>query len=399
LSISGPILITGGAGFIGSHTCLVLLEAGHHLVVLDDFSNSSPESLERVVELVGGDAAERLTVLEGDIRRKEDLQRAFDAGSQVGKSGRASDGARSQAISAVLHFAGLKAVAESTALPLRYWDVNVTGSLRLLEAMAERGCTTIVFSSSATVYGMPEAVPIPETAPVTPINPYGHTKAAVEQLLADLHASSLPASSLPASGLLPTSPSAGTLQGSPSSNARPWRIARLRYFNPVGAHPSGLIGEDPLGEPSNLFPLLGQVASGQRPQLQIYGDDWPTADGTGERDFIHVMDLAEGHLAALQHLQDPESLDEEALLTLNLGSGSGHTVQQVVQAYEQACGKPLPTQVVARRPGDAARSVADPRQAQRLLGWRCSRDLQTMCQDSWRWQSGHLRGIGAEQGG
>ena len=392
MTISAPILITGGAGFLGSHTCLVLLEAGHHLVVLDNFANSSPRSLERVVELVGGDAAERLTVVEGDIRSLDDLQRAFEAGGQGGTRSQASDGAPGQSISAVIHCAGLKAVAESTAQPLRYWDVNVTGSLRLLEAMTERGCRTFVFSSSATVYGMPEAVPIPETAPVRPINPYGHTKAAVEQLLADLHGSTLPASLLPASGLQETSPQASPLQGSRSSNDPPWRIARLRYFNPVGAHPSGLIGEDPLGAPSNLFPLLGQVASGQRPQLQIYGDDWPTADGTGERDFIHVMDLAEGHRAALRHLLDQESLQQQTLLTLNLGSGSGHTVQQVVQAYEQACGRPLPTQVVARRPGDAARSVADPRQAQRLLGWRCRRDLQTMCVDSWRWQSGHPNG-------
>jgi UDP-glucose 4-epimerase len=292
----------------------------------------------------------------------------------------------------LIHCAGLKAVAESTAQPLCYWDVNVTGSLRLLETMAERGCRTLVFSSSATVYGMPDAVPIPETAPVRPINPYGHTKAAVEQLLADLHASSSPACVLSATPLQAGAPQAITLQGSRSSNTHPWRIARLRYFNPVGAHPSGLIGEDPLGEPSNLFPLLGQVASGQKSALQIYGDDWPTADGTCERDFIHVMDLAEGHLAALRHLLDQESLEQETLQTLNLGSGIGHTVQQVVQAYERACGKPLSTQLVARRPGDAARSVADPRQAQRLLGWRCRRDLQTMCEDSWRWQSCHPRG-------
>ncbi|QPN64344.1 UDP-glucose 4-epimerase [Synechococcus sp. CBW1004] len=391
MSQASPILITGGAGFIGSHTCLVLLQAGHRLVVLDDFSNSAPQSLERVVELVGGDAAERLQVVEGDIRRREDLDRAFDAGLRFSPSAEAtveaSGEARDEAISAVLHFAGLKAVAESTALPLRYWDVNVTGSLRLVEAMAERGCRTLVFSSSATVYGIPETVPIPETAPVHPINPYGHTKAAVEQLLADLHASSFPVGAGHAS-----SPQAGTLQVIRSSNDHPWRIARLRYFNPVGAHPSGLIGEDPLDEPSNLFPLLGQVASGQRSQLQIYGDDWPTADGTGERDFIHVMDLAEGHLAALRHLQDQESRGQEALLTLNLGSGSSHTVQQVVQAYERACGRSLPTQVVARRPGDAARSVADPWLAQRLLGWRCRRDLQTMCKDSWRWQSGNPKG-------
>jgi len=347
--VSNTILITGGAGFIGSHTCLVLLKACYRLVVLDDFSNSAPQSLERVVELVGGDAGERLTLLEGDIRSREDLERAFAAFPSCGQQG--------AAIGAVVHFAGLKAVGESVAEPLRYWDVNVAGSRTLLEVMQERGCRTLVFSSSATVYGMPAAVPIAETAALQPINPYGHTKAAVEQLLADVHASGLQGGS-------------------------PWRIARLRYFNPVGAHPSGRLGEDPRGEPTNLFPLLGQLALGLRPRLEIYGDDWPTADGSGERDFIHVMDLAEGHLAALRHLQEQQA----ALLTLNLGSGTGHTVQQVVKAYEQACGQALPTQVVARRPGDAARSVADPQQAQRLLGWRCSRDLNRMCADSWRWQ-------------
>jgi UDP-glucose 4-epimerase len=339
------ILITGGAGFIGSHTCLVLLEAGRRLVVLDNFSNSCRESLRRVVELVGGDAAERLVLVEGDIRQAADLERAFTALAAAGP------------IEAVVHFAGLKAVGESVAEPLRYWEVNVGGTVRLLAAMAAHGCRTLVFSSSATVYGLPEQIPIAETATIQPINPYGHTKAAVEQLLADVHSSGL--------------------QGD-----TPWRIARLRYFNPVGAHPSGRLGENPRGEPTNLFPLLGQVAVGLRPRLEIYGDDWPTADGSGERDFIHVMDLAEGHLAALQHLQEQEA----ALLTLNLGSGTGHTVQQVVKAYEQACGQALPTQVVARRPGDAARSVADPKQAQWLLGWRCRRDLNTMCEDSWRWQ-------------
>lgn len=350
------LLITGGAGFLGSHTCLLLLQAGHRLVVLDNSANSSPGSLERVVRLAGGDAGERLTLVEGDIRCRDDLERAFRREHQGG------------AIEAVLHFAGLKAVAESSAEPLRYWDVNVGGSRLLLEVMQEHGCRTLVFSSSATVYGMPEAVPIPETAPVRPINPYGQTKAAVEQLLADVCASSAEAGAAPGD----------------SHGDRPWTIARLRYFNPVGAHPSGQLGEDPQGVPSNLFPLLGQVALGQRPQLELYGDDWPTADGSGERDFIHVMDLAEGHLAALRHLQQAPP----GLLTLNLGSGSGHTVKQVVRAYGQACGRELPLRVVGRRPGDAARSVADPRRAQTLLGWRCTRTLQQMCSDSWRWQSG-----------
>ena len=264
------LLITGGAGFIGSHTCLVLLEAGHQLVVLDSFANSSPESLRRVRELAGPDAGERLLLVEGDIRRAPDLERAFTAISTAATaSGEAASG-ESAGIDAVIHFAGLKAVGESVAKPLLYWDVNVAGSCALLAAMRKHGCRTIVFSSSATLYGMPETVPIPETAPIQPINPYGHTKAAVEQLLASLAASE------------------------PG-----WRIGCLRYFNPVGAHPSGRIGEDPNGIPNNLFPFVSQVAVGRRPKLQVFGGDWPTTDGTGMRDYIHVMDLAEGHRAAL----------------------------------------------------------------------------------------------------
>jgi UDP-glucose 4-epimerase len=339
------ILITGGAGFIGSHTCLVLLEAGRRLVVLDNFSNSSRESLRRVVELVGGNAAERLAVVEGDIRQPGDLERAFTALAEG-------------PIEAVVHFAGLKAVGESMAKPLCYWDVNVGGTVQLLQAMAVHGCRTLVFSSSATVYGMPEQVPIPETAPIRPINPYGQTKVAVEQLLADLTVS----------------------EGHQAAGG--WRLARLRYFNPVGAHPSGRIGEDPLGVPSNLFPLLSQVAIRHRECLEVYGDDWPTADGSGERDFIHVMDLAEGHLATLDHLHG----SAPCMLTLNLGSGQGHTVRQVVAAYEQACAKSIPVRVVARREGDAARSVADPSAAKHALGWHCRRTLADMCRDSWTWQ-------------
>ena len=302
-------LITGGAGFIGSHTCVVLLEAGYSLVVLDNFANSSSESLRRVRQLAGPRAAERLRVIEGDIRCRSDLDQAFAGG-----------------IDAVVHFAGLKAVGESIAQPLDYWDVNVAGSLQLLAAMQAHACRTLVFSSSATVYGIPEMIPIAETAPLQPINPYGHTKAAVEQLLADLAAS-----------------------------GPGWRIARLRYFNPVGAHPSGRIGEDPSGIPNNLFPLVSQVAVGRRERLQVYGGDWPTADGSGVRDYIHVMDLAEGHRAALDTLLS----ETPQLLTLNLGSGQGHSVLEVVAAFEAASGCPVPYELVARRPGDAASSVAD----------------------------------------
>jgi UDP-glucose 4-epimerase len=342
------LLITGGAGFIGSHTCLVLLEAGHRLVVLDNFSNSSPESLRRVLELAGlapGDP--RLATIAGDIRSSDDLERAFQAAAQP--------------IEAVVHFAGLKAVGESVQDPLRYWDVNVAGSRCLLAAMQRQGCRTLVFSSSATLYGLPEQVPIAESAPIQPINPYGHTKAAVEQLLADLAASE-----------------AG------------WRIARLRYFNPVGAHPSGRIGEDPSGIPNNLFPFIAQVAVGRRAELQVYGGDWPTPDGSGIRDYIHVMDLADGHRAALDVLLT----EPPQLLTLNLGSGVGHSVLDVVAAFEAASGRPVPYALVARRDGDAASTVADPRLAAERLGWRTQRGLADMCRDGWSWQQANPHGYG-----
>jgi UDP-glucose 4-epimerase len=342
------LLITGGAGFIGSHTCLVLLEAGHRLVVLDSFANSCVESLRRVGALVGPAAAGRLQVIEGDIRSASDLARAFDGGP----------------IDAVIHFAGLKAVGESVAQPLRYWDVNVTGSRCLLAAMAAHSCRTLVFSSSATLYGTPEQVPIAETAPVQPINPYGHTKAAVERMLHDVAASE------------------------PG-----WRIGCLRYFNPVGAHPSGRIGEDPLGLPNNLFPYITQVAVGRRKQLQVFGGDWPTPDGSGIRDYIHVMDLAEGHLAALEVLL----AGGDQLLTLNLGSGQGHSVLEVIHSFEAASGQCIPYTVVERRPGDAAITLADPAQAATVLGWRTRRSLMEICRDGWAWQQANPQGYGTAE--
>ena len=338
------LLITGGAGFIGSHTCLVLLEAGHQLLVLDNFANSSPESLRRVAELAGSEAAQRLQVLEGDIRSPADLDRAFTAAGVC---------------EAVIHFAGLKAVGESVGKPLRYWDVNVTGSRCLLEAMQRHHCRTIVFSSSATLYGYPETVPIAESAPIQPINPYGHTKAAVEQMLADI-----------------------------SASEPGWRIARLRYFNPVGAHPSGRIGEDPNGIPNNLFPFVCQVAIGRREHLQVFGSDWPTTDGTGVRDYIHVMDLADGHAAALSVLL----ADPPQLLSLNLGSGQGHSVLEVIQAFEAASNRSIPYALVDRRPGDAAATVADPSRATHLLAWATTRTLTDMCRDGWAWQSANPQG-------
>ena len=339
------LLITGGAGYIGSHACLVLLEAEHRLVVLDNFSNSSPESLQRVQELAGARAETRLRVIEGDIRSAADLERAFGAGP----------------FEAVIHFAGLKSVADSVANPLRYWDGNVVGSQRLLAAMAAHGCKSVVFSSSAAIYGNSEAVPIGETAPVQPINPYGHTKAAVEQLLADVVAS-----------------------------GPGWRVACLRYFNAVGAHPSGRIGEAPQQVPCNLFPLLVQVAAGMREQLTVYGADWPTADGTGVRDYIHVLDLAEAHRAALDLLlgEPPQEL------VLNLGSGVGHSVLEVIQAFEATTGMAVPYGLVDRRPGDSASSVADPSQASQRLGWRTQRDLPTICRDCWSWHQANPQGYG-----
>jgi UDP-glucose 4-epimerase len=337
------LLITGGAGFIGSHTCLVLLEAGHSLAVLDNFTNSSPESLRRVVELAGPSAGRRLEVVRGDVRSNEDLKQAFEVAPVDG----------------VLHFAGLKAVGESMSQPLRYWDTNVGGSRSLLSAMAAHDCRTLVFSSSATLYGYPDTVPISESAPVRPINPYGHTKAAVERMLGDLAASE------------------------PG-----WRIACLRYFNPVGAHPSGRIGEDPNGIPNNLFPFISQVAVGRRACLDVFGGDWPTADGSGVRDYIHVMDLAEGHLATLDALLT----SGEQLLTLNLGSGRGYSVLEVINTFRAISGKAVPYTIAARRDGDAAITVADPQLAEQRLGWKTKRNLNDICRDGWAWQQANPEG-------
>ena len=339
------LLITGGAGFIGSHTCVVLLQAGHQLVVLDDFRNSSPEALKRVEQLSG----RPLELVAGDLRDPGCLGRVFGGGPYASGGG----------IDAVIHFAGLKAAGESLAQPLMYWGVNLCGTRLLLQAMAAAGCRTLVFSSSATVYGYPAQVPIPETAPIQPINPYGHSKAAAEQLLANLAASE------------------------PG-----WRIGRLRYFNPVGAHPSGRLGEDPHGLPNNLFPFLSQVAVGRRSELQVFGSDWPTPDGTGVRDYIHVMDLAEGHRAALELLL----AEEPQLLTLNLGSGQGHSVLELVQAFELASGKAVPYRLGERRPGDTAISVADPSLALERLGWRTQRSLGDICRDGWAWQGANPQG-------
>jgi UDP-glucose 4-epimerase len=352
------LLITGGGGYIGSHTTLCLLEAGHSVVVLDSFVNSHQEALRRVAHLAGlppltpvesgawqarGEEG-ALTVLQGDVRNPGDVGRALTQ----------------QPVDAVLHFAGLKTPAESIREPLRYWDVNLRGSCCLLEQMRSHGCRTLIFSSSAAVYGLPDTVPIPESAPIHPLHPYGHSKAAVEQLLEDVAASE------------------------PG-----WRIARLRYFNPVGAHPSGQIGEDPLGEPTNLFPLIAQVALGQTPSLPIYGTDWPTPDGTGVRDYIHVMDLAEGHCSALTHLLHRQ---EDMLLTLNLGTGHGISVLEMVHTFSAVSGHAIAQRFEPRRQGDTATSVADVSLAQKQLGWSCRRSLGEMCRDGWRWQTANPGG-------
>jgi UDP-glucose 4-epimerase len=338
------ILVTGGAGFIGSHTCLVLLEAGHRLVVLDNFSNSSPEALSRVAELADLQQPDRLQLVEGDIRNPADLDRAFAAGHDV---------------TGVIHFAGLKAVGESVQKPLLYWDVNLNGSRLLIEAMRRHQCRTLVFSSTATVYGEPDQFPITEAFASNPLHPYAQTKLAVEWMLAALETSE------------------------PG-----WRISRLRYFNPVGAHPSGRIGEDPQGIPNNLFPFITQVASGQREKLRVFGSDWPNPDGTGVRDYLHVMDLAEAHGLALAWLQQ----HERSLPVLNLGTGRGHSVLEVVAAFEAATGVPIPYELVERRSGDVPRLEGCAEQASELLGWRANRSLLEMCRDGWAWQKTNPQG-------
>lgn len=328
------ILVTGGAGFIGSHTCAALAEQGLDFVILDNFSNSRRSVLERLARITGKSPL----CVEGDVRDPALLARVF----------------KDYAISAVVHFAGLKAVGESVREPLRYYDTNVAGTVTLLAAMREAGVKTVVFSSSATVYGDPVRSPIAEDFALQPANPYGFSKYMAEQILADVDV----------------------------SEPGQWRIARLRYFNPVGAHVSGLIGEDPQDVPNNLMPYVAQVAAGLRTELQIFGGDYPTPDGTGLRDYIHVSDLAEGHVAALRYLQA-----HAGVLTVNLGSGEPVSVLQMVQAFERASGQAVPYRLVARRPGDVPAYWADPGAAQRLLQWRTRRTVEQMCADVWRWQS------------
>ncbi len=338
------ILVTGGAGYIGSHTCVELQQAGFEVTVFDNFSNSHPEALARVQRITG----KPVPLVRGDCRDRGALVAAL----------------RASKATAVIHFAGLKAVGESVEQPLSYYDNNVVGTLRLLEAMGECGVKQLVFSSSATVYGDPQRLPLTEDHPLSATNPYGRSKLIVEEMLRDLQRSD------------------------PS-----WRLCILRYFNPVGAHVSGLIGEDPQGVPNNLLPFVAQVAVGRRPKLNVWGGDYPTPDGTGVRDYIHVVDLALGHLKALQALERSTQLTE--CLTVNLGTGNGYSVLEIVRAFERASGKPVPYQVAARRPGDIAACYADPKQALAQLGWRAERGLDVMCADAWRWQSSNPNGYAA----
>jgi UDP-glucose 4-epimerase len=332
------VLVTGGCGYIGSHTVLELVAAGHRVTVVDNLSNASALSLRQVEDLTGQPVA----FAEFDVRDADRLDALFGAAG----------------FDAVVHFAGLKAVGESVDLPLDYYDNNVGSTLTLARTMKAHGVRRLVFSSSATVYGDPSTVPIPETATIAPTNPYGRTKAMIEQILGDL-----------------TAAGGG------------WQICVLRYFNPVGAHASGQIGEDPTGVPNNLLPYVAQVAVGRRPQLQIFGDDYDTPDGTGVRDYIHVVDLALGHLAALVHLPAPDTC-----LAINLGTGTGSSVLQVVRAFEQASGRTIPYVVVPRRPGDIAAAYAEVSLAHELLGWKAERSLADACADTWRWQSQHPDG-------
>lgn len=337
----GTILVTGGAGYIGSHTCVELLQGGYDVVVVDNLVNSSRESLARVEQITG----KAVAFYEADARDEAALQRVFDAHPVTG----------------AIHFAALKAVGESVAKPIEYYRNNIDSLLVLLDVMRQRNVKQFVFSSSATVYGVPESSPIDESFPLSATNPYGQSKLIAEQILRDVEVSD------------------------PS-----WRIATLRYFNPVGAHESGLIGEDPAGIPNNLMPYVAQVAVGKLERLRVFGSDYDTPDGTGVRDYIHVVDLARGHLAALDALTA-----RDASFVVNLGTGQGYSVLDVVKAFEKASGRPVPYEIVARRPGDVAQCYANPAAAEKILGWKAQFGIDRMCADHWRWQERNPRGFAA----
>ena len=333
------VLVTGGAGYIGSHTCVELLNAGYEIVVMDNFSNSKPASLERIKKVTGKD----FKFYETDLLDEKGMDKIFDEND----------------IDAVVHFAGLKAVGESVAMPLEYYHNNITGTLILCASMKKHGVKKIVFSSSATVYGNPATVPITEDFPLSTTNPYGSTKLMIEGILRDLYVSD-----------------------------NDWSIALLRYFNPIGAHESGLLGEDPNGIPNNLMPYIARVAAGKLPHLNVFGSDYPTPDGTGVRDYIHVVDLSLGHLKALEWVAREKGVD-----AFNLGTGNGYSVLEMVKAFEKASGKPVKYELVDRRPGDIAMCYANPAKAKEILGWEAKRGIDEMCTDSWRFVDQNPNGI------
>ena len=332
------ILVTGGAGYIGSHTVILLIEAGYDIVIFDNFCNSSREAIKRVEKIVGRE----ISGIKGDVRSRSDLHKVFNE----------------HTIDAVIHFAGLKAVGESVEQPLKYYDNNVNGTALLCEVMAEHGCRSIVFSSSATVYGDPHTTPIDENFPLSATNPYGRSKLFVEEILRDLYISD-----------------------------NDWKIVLLRYFNPVGAHESGTIGEDPNGIPNNLMPYIAQTAVGKLSCLGVFGDDYNTHDGTGVRDYIHVMDLADGHVKAIEKIKNFTEV-----MTINLGTGTGYSVLDMVKAFEKASGKAVPYKIAVRRTGDIAKCFANPSYAKEILGWEAKKGIDEMCEDSWKWQSNNPNG-------
>ncbi len=346
------VLLTGGAGFIGSHIALLLLERGYDVLIFDSFANSSSNVIERIKNFLDNkDLKYKLRVINGDIRDKKILESIFLKCVKENKP-----------IEVVIHLAGVKSVVESLTNPLYYWDVNVSGTLNLLLTMKEHQCYSLVFSSSATIYGLSDYVPILEEQKISPITPYGQTKVAVENLFYDLY----------------------------KSNVNLWKICSLRYFNPVGAHPSGLIGEDPRGIPNNLFPFITQVAIGRQKILSIYGDDWETNDGSGIRDYIHIIDLAEGHLSSIDYLNTSKS----CLEFINLGSGKGYSVFQIIRQFELSTGCSIPFSIESRRDGDVAVSYADISKAKRLLSWTPKRSLEQICLDGWNWQMKNPNGYG-----
>ena len=332
------ILVTGGAGYIGSHTVVELIEAGYPLVVLDNLSNASHKSLMRIKDITG----QEVEFVEGDILDDALLTKLFEK----------------YKFNSVIHFAGLKAVGESVVEPLKYYESNVSGTVKLLQVMQKFNCKEIVFSSSATVYGEPKKVPITEYFPLSVSNPYGRSKLIIEEILGDL-----------------------------SKSDSSWRIALLRYFNPIGAHPSGLIGEDPNGVPNNLLPYISQVAVGKLAKLSVFGGDYPTGDGTGVRDYLHVVDLAKGHVKAL------EAFKQHSFITVNLGTGKGYSVLEIISAFEEVSGKQIKYQIEPRRPGDVAACFANPEKALQLLKWKAELNLTDMCRDAWNWQSNNPNGF------